>query len=141
MKLTNTMWFDFHLFLTLGCEVGYYGEDCSKKCDHCKNNASCGIQNGECDRFGCATGYIKKGQSKTCERKAMKILLEWTIQIVPLKLEVLYWHTATTKPLCDHWCLKSVTLIHVADKGKPLKFWIHKDLTGSLFSIGWLDGT
>uniref|UniRef100_A0A8W8NUH6 protein-tyrosine-phosphatase n=2 Tax=Magallana gigas TaxID=29159 RepID=A0A8W8NUH6_MAGGI len=51
-----------------GCEVGYYGEDCSKKCDHCKNNASCGIQNGECDRFGCATGYIKKGQSKTCER-------------------------------------------------------------------------
>lgn len=107
----------FSLVLTPGCEVGYYGEDCSKKCDHCKNNASCGIQNGECDRFGCATGYIKKSQSKTCERKAMKILLGWTIQIVPLKL---FWHMAT-KPLCDHWCLKSVTLIHVSEKLKPHK--------------------
>lgn len=39
----------------LGCETGHYGEDCSKKCDHCRNNATCGIQNGECDHNGCAS--------------------------------------------------------------------------------------
>lgn len=37
-----------------GCDSGHYGENCSSNCDHCKNNATCGIQNGECDNNGCA---------------------------------------------------------------------------------------
>lgn len=65
----------FKLVLLLGCEVGYYGKNCSTTCDHCKNNASCGIQSGECDSLGCATGYIKTGQSETCERKTIHILI------------------------------------------------------------------
>lgn len=69
-KLTNSMWFDFLLVLSLGCEIRYYGENCST-CDHCKNNATCGIERGECDSFGCATGYIKTSQSETCQRKAI----------------------------------------------------------------------
>ncbi|XP_065938709.1 receptor-type tyrosine-protein phosphatase alpha isoform X2 [Magallana gigas] len=52
----------------LGCEVGYYGENCSRTCDHCKNNATCEVESGECDKFGCATGYIKTSPSETCER-------------------------------------------------------------------------
>ncbi|XP_065938298.1 uncharacterized protein [Magallana gigas] len=41
-----------------GCDSGHYGENCSSNCDHCKNNATCGIQNGECDNNGCAgPGY------------------------------------------------------------------------------------
>lgn len=60
----------FLLVLSLGCEVGYYGENCST-CDHCKNNATCGVERGECDSFGCATGYIKTSQSETCQRKAI----------------------------------------------------------------------
>ncbi|XP_065938287.1 protein draper-like [Magallana gigas] len=63
-----------------GCETGHYGEDCAKKCDHCKNNATCGIQNGECDDNGCAspgyqpplckecyTGYYGEDCSKKCD--------------------------------------------------------------------------
>lgn len=42
----------------LECKTGYYGEDCYKKCDHCKNNASCASQSEECDAHGCAySGY------------------------------------------------------------------------------------
>ncbi|XP_052695519.1 uncharacterized protein LOC128173882 [Crassostrea angulata] len=41
-----------------GCNVGYYGENCSKKCDRCSNNTTCGIENGECDALGCSNnGY------------------------------------------------------------------------------------
>lgn len=61
----------FSPVLSLGCEVGYYGENCSTTCDHCKNNGTCGIRNGECDSLGCATGYLKKSQDETCKRKAM----------------------------------------------------------------------
>lgn len=50
----------------LGCNVGFYGEDCSKKCNHCRNNATCRIQNGECDDLGCSNkGY----QPPSCQRK------------------------------------------------------------------------
>lgn len=42
----------------IGCETGHYEEDCSTKCNHCNNNATCGIHNGECDDNGCASsGY------------------------------------------------------------------------------------
>lgn len=27
----------------LGCEIGYYEEDCLKKCNYCENNVICGI--------------------------------------------------------------------------------------------------
>nr|XP_022312103.1 receptor-type tyrosine-protein phosphatase U-like [Crassostrea virginica] len=37
-----------------GCDTGWFGFDCSEKCDHCMNNATCGIEQGECDTFGCA---------------------------------------------------------------------------------------
>lgn len=67
----NSMIFFLKFVLLLGCEVGYYGENCSRTCDHCKNNATCGVESGECDRFGCATGYIKTSPSETCERKTI----------------------------------------------------------------------
>lgn len=42
----------------LECKTGYYGEDCSNKCNHCKNNASCTLQSEECDALSCAyPGY------------------------------------------------------------------------------------
>lgn len=50
------IWFLFVFFL--GCEVGYYGENCLI-CDYCKNNVICGVECGECDSFGCVIGYIK----------------------------------------------------------------------------------
>lgn len=52
------IWFLFVFFL--GCEVGYYGENCLMICDYCKNNGICGIRNGECDSLGCVIGYLKK---------------------------------------------------------------------------------
>lgn len=61
----------FFKFFLLGCEVGYYGKNCSMTCEHCKNNATCGIRNGECDSFGCATGFIKTSPSEACKRKAI----------------------------------------------------------------------
>lgn len=39
----------------LGCDTGYYGEDCSKTCEHCINNNTFGIHNGNCDDTGCAS--------------------------------------------------------------------------------------
>lgn len=58
LELINNEIFNNQIVLKvhfLGCETGNYGGDCSKKCDHCKNNASCAIQNGECDDIGCAS--------------------------------------------------------------------------------------
>lgn len=38
----------------LGCETGSYGDNCSRKCDHCKNSDTCDIKTGECDDNGCS---------------------------------------------------------------------------------------
>lgn len=52
----------------LGCEVGYYGRNCTNKCDHCKNSVTCGVQHGKCDALGCINdGYqppLCKGKTK-----------------------------------------------------------------------------
>ena len=41
-----------------GCETGYYGINCSNTCTHCKNNSTCDIETGDCDKSGCALyGY------------------------------------------------------------------------------------
>lgn len=45
----SNIWLQFFT----GCDVGYYGENCSDRCYHCKNNATCGIQHGDCDDSGC----------------------------------------------------------------------------------------
>eukprot|EP00105_Crassostrea_gigas_P019607 XP_011438156.1 PREDICTED: multiple epidermal growth factor-like domains protein 11 [Crassostrea gigas] len=37
-----------------GCETGSYGDNCSRKCDHCKNSDTCDIDTGECDENGCS---------------------------------------------------------------------------------------
>uniref|UniRef100_K1PXV5 Multiple epidermal growth factor-like domains 10 n=1 Tax=Magallana gigas TaxID=29159 RepID=K1PXV5_MAGGI len=37
-----------------GCETGFYGDNCSKSCDHCVNNKYCDIDTGQCDDLGCA---------------------------------------------------------------------------------------
>ena len=42
-----------------GCDTGWFGVDCSEKCDHCMNNATCGIERGDCDAFGCANFGIQ----------------------------------------------------------------------------------
>lgn len=38
----------------LGCETGSFGDDCSRKCDHCKNSETCDIETGQCDDNGCS---------------------------------------------------------------------------------------
>lgn len=38
----------------LGCETGSYGDNCSRKCDHCKNSDTCDIDTGDCDENGCS---------------------------------------------------------------------------------------
>lgn len=58
------------MLINQGCETGTYGESCLKKCYHCKNNATCGIQNGECDGSGCIGLYkppLCKGKPMLCE--------------------------------------------------------------------------
>lgn len=56
-----------------GCDVGYYAENCSDRCDHCKNSASCGIQHGDCDENGCVyPGYqppLCKGLKRNRDRR------------------------------------------------------------------------
>ena len=42
-----------------GCETGRYGDDCTNTCDHCKNPATCGIEQGECDDLGCAVSSFQ----------------------------------------------------------------------------------
>lgn len=55
----------------LGCEVGYYGRNCTNKCDHCKNSVTCGVQHGECDALGCINeGY----QPPLCNGKTKCII-------------------------------------------------------------------
>lgn len=58
------------MLIIQGCETGTYGESCSKKCNQCKNNATCGIQYGECDGSGCIGLYkppLCKGKYMTCK--------------------------------------------------------------------------
>lgn len=43
----------------LGCETGTYGINCSRTCDHCKNNETCDIDDGKCDNQGCAKPEYK----------------------------------------------------------------------------------
>uniref|UniRef100_A0A8W8NPK4 protein-tyrosine-phosphatase n=1 Tax=Magallana gigas TaxID=29159 RepID=A0A8W8NPK4_MAGGI len=49
-----------------GCEVGYYGRNCTNKCDHCKNSVTCGVQNGECDALGCINDGYQPPLCKAC---------------------------------------------------------------------------
>lgn len=62
-----------------GCEKGYYGKNCSNKCEHCKNNTSCGIRSGRCDDLGCAKGYIVTDQSPYCNKHAKTVGMEKTV--------------------------------------------------------------
>lgn len=75
IKLTNisTLYYISTVFgiFHLGCEVGYYGRNCTNKCDHCKSSVTCGVQNGECDVLGCINdGY----QHPLCQRKTKCIV-------------------------------------------------------------------
>nr|XP_022312100.1 uncharacterized protein LOC111117327 isoform X1 [Crassostrea virginica] len=47
-----------------GCDTGRFGVNCSRTCDHCKNKATCGIEHGECDDYGCAVPGL---QPSLCE--------------------------------------------------------------------------
>ena len=42
------------MYVIVGCNLGKYAENCSKNCNHCKNNASCGAATGKCNNEGCA---------------------------------------------------------------------------------------
>nr|XP_034321631.1 receptor-type tyrosine-protein phosphatase epsilon-like isoform X2 [Crassostrea gigas] len=54
--------------VTYSCEVGYYGRNCTNKCDHCKNSVTCGVQNGECDALGCINDGYQPPLCKECKR-------------------------------------------------------------------------
>lgn len=41
-----------NLEFNVGCDLPYYGEDCSKICGLCKSGV-CDIDNGQCDSSGC----------------------------------------------------------------------------------------
>lgn len=57
--------FLYNLF-SVGCEAGKYGVNCTMTCSHCKNNASCGQEDGKCNDEGCAySGY----QTPNCQSK------------------------------------------------------------------------
>ena len=45
---------------SVGCEPGKYGMYCTKKCDHCKDNSSCGQVYGKCNDEGCAYPEYQK---------------------------------------------------------------------------------
>uniref|UniRef100_K1QV61 Multiple epidermal growth factor-like domains 11 n=1 Tax=Magallana gigas TaxID=29159 RepID=K1QV61_MAGGI len=49
-----------------GCETGFYGENCSSTCDHCKNTETCGIVNGHCDEQGCALSGFQAPKCTEC---------------------------------------------------------------------------
>lgn len=48
-----------------GCDVGFYGENCSKTCGLCKSG-SCDIVNSQCDQFGCALPGFQTPGCKDC---------------------------------------------------------------------------
>ncbi|XP_065938256.1 receptor-type tyrosine-protein phosphatase alpha-like isoform X2 [Magallana gigas] len=54
--------------VTYSCEVGYYGRNCTNKCDHCKNSVTCGVQNGECDALDCRNDGYQPPLCKECKR-------------------------------------------------------------------------
>lgn len=71
LKLFELIFFCISLYS--GCEKGHYGENCSNNCNHCMNNATCGIRSGQCDDLGCAQGYVANDKSPFCECKAVII--------------------------------------------------------------------
>lgn len=77
----------FIMLINQGCETGTYGESCLKKCYHCKNNATCGIQNGECDGSGCIGLYkppLCKGKPMLCE-SGTKCDITHCCRVLPLQ--------------------------------------------------------
>nr|ACH42087.1 predicted protein tyrosine phosphatase [Crassostrea gigas] len=49
-----------------GCDVGYYGENCSKSCGVCKSG-TCDIVTGQCDELGCALPGLQASACIECE--------------------------------------------------------------------------
>ncbi|PVD24655.1 hypothetical protein C0Q70_15139 [Pomacea canaliculata] len=45
------------LLLSPQCDVGYYGENCSQLCGHCRQDTTCDPDNGTC-LVGCSLGFI-----------------------------------------------------------------------------------
>nr|XP_022306195.1 receptor-type tyrosine-protein phosphatase epsilon-like [Crassostrea virginica] len=50
-----------------GCNLGKYAENCSKNCNHCKNNASCGAATGKCNNEGCALSGFQVPFCQKCK--------------------------------------------------------------------------
>nr|XP_022312504.1 platelet endothelial aggregation receptor 1-like [Crassostrea virginica] len=51
-----------------GCELGKYGKNCTKTCNHCKNKAFCGIVDGRCNEEGCGLpGFQQTPYCLSCE--------------------------------------------------------------------------
>lgn len=49
-----------------GCDVGFYGENCSKTCGLCKSG-TCDIVSGQCDELGCALPGLQASACIECE--------------------------------------------------------------------------
>lgn len=62
----DIVWIYSSIVFLIGCKLGYHGDECSKKCDHCENNATCGAKTGACDALGCSD---KRYQPRFCTSK------------------------------------------------------------------------
>nr|XP_022312503.1 protein jagged-1-like isoform X2 [Crassostrea virginica] len=49
-----------------GCDLGKYGVNCNKTCNHCKNNATCGVVSGKCNEEGCAHPGFQAPYCQNC---------------------------------------------------------------------------
>lgn len=63
-----------NIFFEYGCDVRFYGENCTKCQDSCLND-TCQVQNGHC--FYCKDGF----NGRMCEELLVSIMLIFTIHL------------------------------------------------------------
>nr|XP_022302262.1 angiopoietin-1 receptor-like [Crassostrea virginica] len=62
----------------LGCFLGEYGENCTKICNHCKNNLSCDTESGRCNSEGCALSGFQMPYCQNCSSGLYGVYCEKT---------------------------------------------------------------
>ncbi|XP_078341807.1 uncharacterized protein LOC111106877 isoform X1 [Crassostrea virginica] len=61
-----------------GCFLGEYGENCTKICNHCKNNLSCDTESGRCNSEGCALSGFQMPYCQNCSSGLYGVYCEKT---------------------------------------------------------------